>query len=126
MRRVALTLAAIGVLGLAATQAFAEGALSYPMAAHVAAKYGVHHPGLQTTLHQVKRYGYGHSRQYRYRGPVYPYARPYVGRHPRVVVPFSGHPPVMHPRVYPRYRPYYRAPQGLRYYGPGFSIGIGF
>lgn len=128
MRHLALALAALGLALAAGGRAMAEGALSYPMAAHVAAKYGVQHPGLQETLHPASHrhhgrhlYGYG----YRARWPVAVY--PPMWRRPRVVVPFPGHPPVVRPRTYPRHpRYYYRPYHGFRYYGPGVSIGIRF
>ena len=123
MKRVALALATIGVLGVATSQALAEGALSYPMAAHVAAKYGIQHPGHHPKVQQhhareyyrqqYPRHGqHGYPRHYRHR-PVVVYPR-----YPTVVVPYAV-------PYYPR--PYYYVPyRGLQYYGSGISFGIGF
>ena len=117
MKRVALALATIGVLGVATSQALAEGALSYPMAAHVAAKYGIQHPGQHPKVqqHHAREY-YRSQHKYRYR----PGQRPVVvyPRYPTVVVPYAV-------PYYPR--PYYYVPyRGLQYYGSGISFGIGF
>ena len=124
MKRVALTLAALGVLGVGANRAFAEGALSYPMAAHVAAQYGVHHPGQNpAVIHQVNRYRHGYRGPHHYRHPGYRYrhgpviVHPPVRRLPVMVVPA----PIYRPYPY-YYSPYY----GLQYSTPRFSIGIGF
>ena len=133
MRHVALTLTALGVLSVFAERASAEGALSYPMAAHVAAKYGVHHPGHNTAVIQQvshRRYGHSYRRSRSYHGgPVV--VHPPVRRHPTVVIPVPGYPPVMYPPAYryrpPYYRPYYYRPHyGFTYSSPRFSIGIGF
>ena len=125
MRRVAITLAALAVLGLAANaaQAANRGALSYPMAAHVAAKYGIQHSGhnpavlRQTSYRGHGSYGQrGSGGQYGHRG----YYRPNYGSRTVIV-----HPPVYRYPVYVP-RPYYGPYNGFQYYGPGFSIGIGF
>lgn len=123
MRRVLLTLSAIGVLAVAASQARAEGALSYPMAAHVAAKYGLHHPGHNTAV--IREVSHRYRGPYRprphwyHRGPGPVIVHPPVYRRLPVVVP-------VYPPIY-RYGPYYPRPRGgFSYYGPGFSIGIGF
>ena len=115
MKQIALTLAALGVLGVVTNRASAEGALSYPMAAHVAAKYGIHHPGHNRAVqHQeVRHFRRGHHGYHGHygHGPAF---RPHYR---------AGYAPV----VIPYRQPYYISPYyGFRYYGPRFSIGIGF
>ena len=134
MKRIALTLAALGVLGVAANRALAEGALSYPMAAHVAANYGIHHAGLTKAVQyqQVGRFsrrGYGHRgyRDYGHGGAAI-HSRGCGCGHcggGAVVVPYSRH---YYPRsydYYPRSYNYYPRP-GFTYHGRGFSFGFGF
>ncbi|MBN2476547.1 MAG: hypothetical protein JXB62_18175 [Pirellulales bacterium] len=125
MKRITITLAALGIVGLAANLALADGALSYPMGAHVAAKYGIHHPGHnpQVLYQEAARFRhrdpgpYKHHRGYPRHGAVI--VRPPVWAYPSVVVPAAP----MYPRVYsPAYVPY----RGFSYYGNGFSIGVGF
>jgi len=121
MSRVALTVAVLGLLALPVVQAeAADGALSYPMAAHVAAKYGVQSSGVNSVIQPVGLFRHGHHSR---RGAIV--VRPPVVVHPPVILPY-GHPPVYHhPPVY-RYHPYYYPRSGFHYYGRGFSIGIGF
>ncbi len=124
MKRVAVSLVALGVLAVASDRAFAEGALSRPMAAHVAARYGIQHAGLPR---HVQRH---HARQYYYRQRgrhAYRSYRPHYGHGAVVAYPsVRRYPVVVHPRVYTG-DPYYYAPRGgFSYYGRGFSIGIGF
>ena len=122
MKRVAIGLAAIGLLGLAANQALAQRVVSPAVPTHVTAGQGIRadHVG---TLHYYRQVGH-------YR-PGY-YGRPrYGGYH-------GGYGPVVVPRRYvpryvPRHRyarpyghPYYGPYRGFSYSGPGFSIGIGF
>ena len=132
MKRVVVSLLALSAVAVASDRAFAEGALSYPMAAHVVAKYGVQHPGLPVHVqrHQARQYHYG-SRTRHHGRPVY---RPHHGR-PAVIVhpPVHRYPVVVHPPVYSSYPyyhapyPYYHAPRGgFTYHGRGFSIGVGF
>ncbi len=123
MRRVAITLAAVALLAVApnAAQAADRGALSYPMAAHVAANYGIQHSGHNPAVLQQTSYR-GHG-SYGYRGHGGHFA-PYPPRH-------HGHRPVIVHRPiyrYPTYvpLPHYGPYNGFQYYGPGFSIGIGF
>jgi len=124
MKRVAVGLLALGVLAIAGNRAMAQGALSYPMGAHVAAKYGIQHPGLPS---HVKRH---HARQYDHRSRYW-HPGPPVHRHhhpgPVVVVPpVRRYPVVVYPPVYSAY-PYYYAPRGgFSYHVRGISIGVGF
>ena len=105
MKRIIVTLVAVAVLGIAASEAFAGGVVvGWGPPAHVVR----HHHG--------------------WYGPavVYP---PVIAR-PAVVVPCPAPATV----VYPAYPPIYRVPQyyygGLRgtfqYSGPGVSVGVGF
>lgn len=130
MKRVALTLAALVVLGVAANQALAQGrgAKSYPAAAHVAAKNAIQHGGSSQAVQQVRyrpahRKPPKHYRQNRGRARVI--IQPPVWGYPAVIGPRWGHPPVVRPPIY-RYPRYYGPRRGITYYGSGFSIGIGF
>ena len=127
MKRIALTLAAFAAVSLVASFAFAEGALSYPMAAHVAAKYGVQHSGLpkQVKIQQVRHVRPGHHGYHGYRNPHSyrgHYGHQYYHRAPVVVQPYY----VPHTRYYRYPTPYYVPRPGITYYGPGVSVGIGF
>ncbi len=119
MRLAVASLAVVAALTLAADQALAERtrALSYPMAAHTAAKYGVHHPGQNrevmrnmhaardqqarhgSSRHHGQRNRYGHGSHYR----------------PVVVVPS----PWMYNQYYAPYRGFY-------YFAPASAFGFGF
>jgi hypothetical protein len=100
MRRIALFLAVLGILGVAASQVQAH---SY-----------YHHGGYP--------HGYYGSYYGGYYGPVV--VRPPVWVGPRVVVPV-GPPAVCRPAYgYPYYAPYPR--YGFYYQGRGLSLGIGF
>ncbi len=121
MRHVTLGLIAVAGLSLFAKSACAQrGALSYPMAAHVAARYGSHHPGHNTqVIHQVNRRHYGHSyRSHSYHGHRYSHAP--VIAHP----PVCGHYPAFVPA--PVYPYYYRPSYNFGYSTPRYSIRIGF
>ncbi|HUT13334.1 MAG TPA: hypothetical protein VMY42_22795 [Thermoguttaceae bacterium] len=128
MSRITLTLAALGLLALPVAQAeAASGALSYPMAAHVAAQYGVQSSGVNSVIQPVGLFRHGNRSPH---GGIV--VRPPVFGHPPVIMPGYGHPPVYHhppvynhPPVY-RYQPYYYPRSGFQYHGRGFSIGIGF
>ena len=111
MRNLVIGLAVVALLGLAASTTLAAGPVHAKKAGtniQLVAHHGPHH------------YYRGHGpRIYRphvYRPPVYG---------PRVVVPY----PVPRPPVY-RYDygyPYYYGPSyGIRYYGSGVGISIGF
>lgn len=127
MKQVALTLAALAVLGLAANQAFAKKGPSRSKDRKVAAKHGLKPAGRHINAdfyRQVhrKRYanpihrppGYQHRRPRSVPVVVYP---PLV-RYPRLIVPY--------PRPYYPY-PYYPVPsRGIGYYGSGITLGIGF
>ncbi len=119
MRLAVASLAIVAVLTLAADRALAEGALSYPMAAHVAARYGVQHPGHNREVMrnmQAERGHHGSSRHHanRYRqGPGRYYGR--GPRYPVVVVPS----PWMYNRYYTPYR-------GFAYFAPASAFGFGF
>ncbi len=131
MKRLVLVLAGAGVLGIAAERVRADGALSYPMAAHVAANYGMHDPGGYDAgfMREVRHSGayWGDDCHWYYRRP--PMARPYWG--PRMVMPMPLPPPVFRPLpppppFYPMYGYPYRPQYNFRYSSPRFSIGIGF
>ena len=131
MKRVAVGLAALAALSIAADRALASGGLSYPMAAHVAAKQAAAHHAAATqkaTIHLAGHHRYGHRHRGLYRHPSRHYhprsVYPRVYGHPHVVVPFPGHPPVVHPPIHRRY--YYGPYRHFQYYRPGLSIGIGF
>jgi len=127
MKQFALALAAVGLVCLAVGQASAAGALSHPMAAHVAAQYGIQHSGLPTQVklyHQAAFHHGSHSGHHGHHwshGPGCHHRRHYW--HPPVIV----RPYVAYPRPYYYYpQPYYYARPGITYRGQGFSIGIGF
>ncbi len=117
MRLAVASLAVVAALTLAADQALAERtrALSYPMAAHTAAKYGVHHPGQNREVtrnmraerdQQARRSSSRHHGQ-RYRhGPHY---------RPVVVVPSPW-----------MYNQYYMPYRGFYYFAPASAFGFGF
>ncbi len=125
MKTVLLSFGALLALGLAAESARAEGALSYPMAAHVAAQYGIQHPG-----HDTRLVGHRYSVGYHHRPRGYMYRGFYGWRPPVVVYPPVPRRPVVvlpRPRPYwPRAYHYYRPFRGFSYHAPGISIGIGF
>ncbi len=125
MKRVALTLAAMGLLCLAANQAMAQRARAHSAAAHVTVGHGGHGAVHVGTLHhyrQVGHYQSGYLGHHRYNGHYGGYAHVamprYVPRYP-VAVPYYG---CSRPYAYPYYRPY----RGFSYSGSGLSIGIGF
>jgi len=101
MKRAMLILTVFGILCLAAGQVQAK------------PHHGHHgHRG---------HHGYHHGGHY---GAIV--VRPPIYAPPRVVVPFPGHPPVMHPPVY-RCRYYQPSPYyGFSYRGRGLSFGFGF
>ena len=130
MKRIALSLAAVSILGIMAARAQAEGALARPMGAHVAAKYGIQLAGHPTTVvSQVSHRRHG-QRGYRgydrgHRG----YYRGHPGRYssPMIIQPYWGHPAVIVPAPAYRYRGYYHGPQqSFRYRGPSISFGFGW
>ncbi len=131
MKRVAISLAAIGLLGLAANQALAQRVVSAAVGTHVTAGHGIQRADHVGTLHyyrQVGRSRPGYYGRHRYGGYYHGYGPVVV---PRRYVPryLPHHPPVGVP--YYRYsrpygQPYYRPYRGFSYYGPGISIGIGF
>lgn len=119
MKRIALSLAAIGVLCLAADQALAQRVVSHRTATHVTAGHGIHRTSHIGTLHHYRQVGSYRHGYYGYPGGCgRVYGNPYV-RHQYYSVP-SHH-------QYRSYRShYYRPYRGFSYSGPGFSIGIGF
>jgi len=125
MSRIALVLGALGLLALPVAQAeAADGALSYPMAAHVAAQHGVQSSGVRSVVQPVGLFRRGHHSHHGHHGAIV--VRPPVFVHPPVIVPRYGYAPIYrHPPVY-RYHPYYYPRSGFHYFGRGFSIGIGF
>jgi hypothetical protein len=104
MKRVALVLVAFGILGMAASEAFAAGGV------RVAVGYG---PAFVRPVHPC------------YHGGPGPMLYPPVWRHPAVIVPAPVYPPVIYPPVY-TVPSYYPAPYGFGYYGSGISVGVGF
>ena len=131
MKQVAMSLAAIGLLALAANQARAERPVSHSAPTHVTAGHGIQSASHVGTLHYYRQVGrsrpgyYGRNRY----GGYYPgyapvivprrYVPRYVPHHPPVGVPYYRY---SRPYGHPYYRPY----RGFSYYGPGISIGIGF
>ena len=125
MKRAALSLAAIGLLCLAANQAMAQRVSARSAAAHVTVGQGGHGAVHVGTLHHYRQVG-------RYR-PAYRGYHPYHGG-------YGGYGRVVMPRYMPRYpvavpyygysrgygHPYYRPYRGFSYSGQGLSIGIGF
>ncbi len=121
MRRVALALAALGMVVFLASMAVA----SPP--AHAGAGHG--------KVHMVKHHGrsglyVGHYRGYRgYRyghGGGRVIVRPMVPAHQTIVYPFFGHPPVVHPPIHSyRYR-HYPPHSGIYHRGWGIGFSIGF
>lgn len=121
MRRVVLTLAALGLLGLMADRSVA----SPPKSSRGTATM-VKHRGYSSFYDSRYRSSrsYGSGRYGRSRAPVI--VKPVVPRHPTVVYPHRGHPPVVHPPI-SRYRyPYYRPHSGFYYRGRGFGFSITF
>ena len=129
MKQLALALAAVVLVCMAVGQASAAGALSHPMAAHVAAQYGIQHSGLPTQVklyHQASfRHGshHGHHGHHGHQGHHW-HHRWRHGRPPVVVRPYLAYPRPYYPYYYPR--PHYYGRPGITYRGQGFSIGIGF
>ncbi len=122
MKRIALSLTAIGVLCLAANQAFAQRVGSHSTAMHVSAGHGIHYAGLAGSGHHIQQVGYryGHHGYRGYRGGCGAAIVPrYVPRY-SVGVPYY--------RSYRPYTPHYYGGYGggFNYYGPRFSIGLGF
>ena len=128
MRRIALSMAVVGAMWAGANRALAEGALSYPMAAHVAAKYGVQHSGLPTEVKLYHQAKFRHDSRREIHGS-HGYHGGYggsYGRPPVVVRPYYVNPQPYYYAPYYAPRPYYYQPSGITYRGQGFSIGIGF
>ena len=98
--------------------------------------YRYYHPGHQWYGMRSYNYGLGGGyvlpgsyqfRSYRSYGPSYqPYGPVIVGprvvRHPTVVVPFPGHPPIPHPPVIR----HYGYGGGFTYWGPGVGVSVGW
>jgi hypothetical protein len=126
MRRVTLSLVVLAIVGLAASTALA-GTSSPTVSLHLGTTLVGHHGGHGYSYghggYAHRSYGYGYRSPYRsYR---YGHGMGYRYIHPPVVIPFPGHPPVVHPPIY-RHRYYYRPHSGIHYRGPGFGISIGF
>lgn len=126
MKRIALSLAAIGVLGIAVNRACAAGPLSHAATTQVTARYGAQHAGYPGARYYGQGYpGFSTYPGYR-RGYGPALVHPRMRHRPAVVIPFRGHRPVIHPPIHRR-RPYdYWPDRGFSYSGPGFSIGIRF
>ena len=127
MRRVALTLAALGVVGLAASLAVAADRphASAPSAAvTLVSDHGQHGP---SRGYPGFRYGTPYHHDFGPRGFAPPARRP-----PAVILPYYWsyppvmYPPVLYPPVYEPYPYYYRPRAGFHYFGDGFGISIGF
>ncbi len=118
MRLAVASLAVVAALTLAADRALGERALSYPMAAHVAAKYGVHHSGqnreVMRNMHDA-RDQQGHHGSSRHHGQRY---RNGHGPHYR--------PPVVVVRSPWMYKQYYTPYRGFYYFAPASAFGFGF
>ena len=135
MKRVAISLAAIGLLGLAANQALAQRVVSPVVGTHVTAGHGIQRASHVGTLHyyrQVGRSRPGYYGRHRYGGYHGGYAPVIVPRRyvPRYLPRYLPHrPPVgvpYHRYARPYGHPYYGPYRGFSYSGPGISIGIGF
>lgn len=128
MRRTALMLAVLALVGLAASTALA-GPSSPSVSVQVGPTLVGHHghPGYSPG-YRSHRPGYHRPPHYRspYRGrpPVIIY--PMVPGHPPVMVPIPGHPPVVLPPPHHRYRRPYGPHGSIHYRGSGFGISIGF
>lgn len=115
MRTAALTLAALAAIGFLAGIT-AEEARAGTVNAHVGLTlatghgYGGHHA----------YYGHHPHRRYHY------YGGPRFYHRPPVVVPFPGHPPVVHPPLCRPYR-YHHYPERRFYFrGPRFGLSFGW
>lgn len=112
MKRAALSLAVLTVLGLASGTALAAHPYGTRSAVTIAAHRG------QSGGHCGVGRGYGSYGRVSHGRPMYGY--------PAYGYGYSRHPVVVHPRVYPTYR-YYNVPRsGISYYGRGFGISVGF
>jgi len=139
MKATTLALAGVGIIVLVAAEANA-GALSYPMSAQSAAKYGIQDARLPAQVRAIERqkavikqvayrhggrhgghhghHGHhGHYRHHGYRHGGHPVMYP-----PIIVAPYGGYYP------YGVYRaPCYHGPHyNFHYRGRGVAVGIGF
>lgn len=130
MKRIALSLAAIGMFGAPADPASAGPAPSHPVKGHVTAGRDIHHASHTASVHHFRQAGHyrpghhGHPSYYRHhrwhgRAFVHPYAR----RHHSFGVPYQRY---YYYRPYCRRYHYYRPYHGFSYRGPGFSFGFSF
>jgi hypothetical protein len=137
MRRIALGLAAMGVLGFAAHQAFAQSAVSRATAVQVAGHGGPGSSSITSGAYFLEagyyHRGYpGYQRHHRYYGGYGPmFVPPRVWGRPAVVIPLPGYGTVVPPPVYaapPYYSPYYyyQPYRGFSYESPRFSFGFSF
>lgn len=128
MRSVMLTLGILGVVGLLASRPALAERPHVRLGVSVAAPADLIHEVGHHGYHKYRHGDYGRYRHHGHpgwRGPaVY---RPPVWGHPPVVIPYPGHPPVMHPPVHRyRYHHYYAPRGGFVYHGRHLSLGIGF
>ncbi len=123
MRHTTLFLTALGVIGLVAlaTDGAQAGTHSKSMLT-LAANYGT--PGVSVTTVGHRRHHGHHRGHHHYRHHYHHYHR-YHGWHPPVVIPFPGHPPVVHPPVRV-YRPHPKPYHHFYYRGRGFGFSFGF
>ena len=122
MKRFALAIVALAVVGFTATTALAGGHGSHDKNGKGGGKANIQlavHNGAGVPILDVK---HGHRNHHGHHG--YHDYRPYRPR-PVVVVPYAGYPTVVVPRVYPPY-PYYGSQYNFQYHGRGVSVGIGF
>ncbi len=147
MKATTLALATVAVIALVAAEANAAGAISYPMSAQMAAKYGIQNARLPAQVRAIEQRkavvkqasynrrgghnsgykgGHGYNRGHGYkgghsyhRGHGYHHGRHPVVYPPVVIAPYGGY--------YPVYRTqYYRPQYNIQYRGRGMSFGIGF
>ncbi len=134
MKRFALAIVALAVVGFTATTALAGGHGSHDKNDKRGGKANIQlavHNGAGVPILDVKhghrghqdRHGYHRDRNHHGHHGYHDY-RPYRPR-PVVVVPYAGYPTVVVPRIYPPY-PYYGPQYNFQYHGRGVSVGIGF
>jgi len=135
MKATTLALAAVGIIALFAAKANAGGAISYPMSAHEAAKYGIQDPRLPAQVRAIERHkaivkqvgyrhgGHGHHGKHHghHRGHGYHHGHRAVIHPPIIVAPYGGYYPYGVYRA-PCYHPHYN----FHYRGRGVSFGFGF
>lgn len=121
MRPMTLVLATATLIGLTCDGQSAKAATHSKSMISLAASYGT--PSVTVT--QV-----GHHRGGHCRGPYHGHRGHHYRHqywHPPVVVPFPGHPPVVHPPIRHHYYRYYHKPyHQFHYRGNHFGFSFGF